>query len=225
MDPAAAMAGCFCFLFIFGIMLTIWILFLLTLQRTLTKIHPNNREIEPGLVWLLLIPVFNWFWAVYVVLMLAKSLRNEFEYREMGTGTESFGRTIGLVWTVGNLATIPVGCGMGIVDEMMQDKALSRLLDALNGGLSLLFLVLWIVYWVQIAGYGRRLEDSQSRSRYRVEDSEEDEHGDRRRPDEYREPRSDDGEEFRGRDGFNRPQRPIGDDDPDDLDRRAEDRE
>jgi hypothetical protein len=39
--------------------LVIYIFFLLTLQRCFSRISPANRQMEPGMVWLNLIPCFG----------------------------------------------------------------------------------------------------------------------------------------------------------------------
>jgi hypothetical protein len=52
-------------LFICGILivaLVIGILFLLTLHRALDRCSPRNRTMEPGMVWLNLIPLFSMVW-------------------------------------------------------------------------------------------------------------------------------------------------------------------
>ena len=54
----AIMGGMLVMLFvIIGVALIIVICFLLTLYRALSRVSPQNRLMEPGLVWLALIPV------------------------------------------------------------------------------------------------------------------------------------------------------------------------
>ena len=43
------------------------IFFLLHLQKLLNKCGETNRAMEPGLVWLNLIPLFNWGWIFYTI--------------------------------------------------------------------------------------------------------------------------------------------------------------
>ena len=57
------------------------IFYLLTLQKALNRCSPESRAMQPGMVWLLLIPLFNLVWQFFVVINIAKSLvpsfRNE----------------------------------------------------------------------------------------------------------------------------------------------------
>ena len=43
------------------------IFFLIAQQNTLKSIKPHNRKMQPGEVWLQLIPVFNLIWQFIVV--------------------------------------------------------------------------------------------------------------------------------------------------------------
>ena len=89
----------------------------------------------PGMVWLMLIPLFNLVWGFFVVLNLTKSLRAEFQKRGIAEEPEP-GKTLGLVMCI--LAC----CGwipfLGILASL--------------GGL-----VCWIIYWVKIAGFSSKL--------------------------------------------------------------------
>ena len=53
------------------------ILFLLSQQRILQVIHPENREMSPGLVWLQFIPAFGMIWQFFVVTRIARSVSKE----------------------------------------------------------------------------------------------------------------------------------------------------
>lgn len=54
------------------------VVFLLMLQNTLKKCAVDSRTMEPGKVWLWLIPVFGLVWQFIVVMNVGKSLGNEF---------------------------------------------------------------------------------------------------------------------------------------------------
>jgi len=60
----------------FVIFLIPTILFLLTLQNTLKRVCKKNRMIEPGQVWLNLIPLFNIVWQFIMINRIADSLKN-----------------------------------------------------------------------------------------------------------------------------------------------------
>ena len=57
------------------------VLFLLTQHRTLKLIRPENRRMQPGLVWLQLIPFLNLILQIVVVVQIARSIRKERLYR------------------------------------------------------------------------------------------------------------------------------------------------
>jgi hypothetical protein len=111
------------------------IFYLLTLQKALERCAPPNRAMTPGLVWLSLIPLFNLIWNFFIVLALAKSLGNEFRSRGMQAEAEP-GQSIGLAYAI--LFCCAIVPFLGI-------------LAAFAG------IVMWIVYWVKIADYSRRL--------------------------------------------------------------------
>jgi hypothetical protein len=113
-------------LVIFAVLLLPAIFYLLTLQKALNRCSPENRAMNPGMVWLMFIPVFNLVWQFIVVLNMAKSLGAEFRTRGIAEDPNP-GQTLGLVMCVGNLICGPVG------------------------------LVCWIIYWVKIADYSRKL--------------------------------------------------------------------
>jgi len=197
--------------------ITIAICFCLSMQRTLNEVRERNRAMSPGLVWLYLIPLFNVFWAIYMVLKIAESLRNEFSYRGWRTGTESFGKTVGMFWSVGNVASFFLGCTIGAVDAAVKDPAVSAILNLVNMAVSLALLVCWIIYWVQIYQYGTRLrEGRRGYARGSIEEDFDDEYGrprhderdyDRRDEDEPRRPRHDDEDEHDDYDDRRRPRR------------------
>jgi hypothetical protein len=70
--------------------------FLSAVARVLRRVSPENRRMEPGQVWLNLIPIFNIVWATVTVERVAESLRNEFRERAMDGPREKYGRSYGL---------------------------------------------------------------------------------------------------------------------------------
>jgi len=119
-----------------AIVLAVGIFYILTLQKALNRCAPENRAMEPGMIWLLLIPCVNMVWHFFVVLNLAKSLGAEFQKRGIAEEPEP-GKVIGLV------ASILWCCGW------------IPLLNYLTGPAAL---VCWIIYWVKIAGFSKKLE-------------------------------------------------------------------
>ena len=123
-------------LIIVAILLVPAILYLITLQNTLKAISPENRKMEPGMVWLLLIPVFSMVWNFIVVDRMADSIQAEL--RKKGT----------------NIAERPaynVGIAMSIIFCIGWVPFIGSL--ASIGGL-----ICWIIYWVKVAEFKRKIE-------------------------------------------------------------------
>lgn len=121
---------------IFGISLIPMIFFLLTLQNTLNAISFENRKMEPGLVWLSLIPIFGLVWQFMVVDRMAGSLQAEFAKRGMATEEARPGNSIGLAYCI-------LFC--------------CSLIPFLGYITSIAGLICWIIYWIKINDYKNRL--------------------------------------------------------------------
>jgi hypothetical protein len=122
------------FLFLIPLALIPGIFYTLTLHKALSRCAPENRAMEPGLVWLIYIPVFNLIWNFIVVNRISTSLRSEFQRRGV-TGVDT-GRELGLAMSI-------LAC-LGIIPIV-------GVLAALAG------IVCWILYWAKIAGLSGRL--------------------------------------------------------------------
>lgn len=122
---------------IYSFTLAALVLFLITLQEAFKKCSPASRTMQPGKVWLWLIPLFGLVWQFIVVLNLAESLANEFARIGISIPKPAPGRSIGVAFCICN-------CFL--------------LVPRLGGVAGLVGLVLWIVYWVRIASYSRQLD-------------------------------------------------------------------
>lgn len=125
------------FLFIAAVMIVPTIFYLVTLQNALKKCAPGARTMEPAMVWLSLIPVFNLVWAFFVVTALGKSLGNEYRRRGIPCPERDPGLSIGMA-----MAICKCCCIIPIVNFLTAIGAF----------------VLWIIYWVKIAGYSEVLD-------------------------------------------------------------------
>jgi len=121
----------------FLIMLIPSIFFLLTLQKALTRVAPERRTMNPPMVWLGLIPLFSVVWNFFMVIALAKSVGAELRARNIPDEAEP-GKTMGLVWASLNAACLIPGLGLL---------------------LGLPVLIMWIIYWVKIAGFSAKIAD------------------------------------------------------------------
>jgi len=96
---------------------------------------------QPGMVWLLLIPLFNLIWIFFVATGIGKSLGAEFRRRGI-TNQEPY-----------PAQSIRIALGIcqccGIIPFV-------NILAGIAG------LVLWIVYWVKVAEFSRLLDQTQT---------------------------------------------------------------
>ena len=131
-----AFAGIF-FLAFLALFIVIAVFYVLTLSRALNKCNPLARTIQPGTLWLLLIPFVNLIWHFFVVIGMANSLGNEFRARQMANVDPEPGKSIGLAMCI---------CGVcGFIP----------ILGVLAG---LAYLVLWIIYWIKINEFSQMLD-------------------------------------------------------------------
>ncbi len=119
--------------------LVIAIFYLLTLSRTLAFCAPHNRTIQPGQVWLMLIPIFGIIWNFIMVNRIADTLANEFRMRNIPSNEQRPGYQVGITMAIcGAVGIIPyLGSIAGIVQ-----------------------LIMWIIYWVKMSGYKTQLEQT-----------------------------------------------------------------
>jgi hypothetical protein len=111
------------------------IFYILTLQKALNKCAPENRAMQPAMTWLLLVPLVNLVWQFFVVINMAKSLGAEFQKRGMAEEPEP-GKKLGMIMCI-------LFC-CGIIP-------LLGVLCSLGG------LVCWIMYWLKISAYSKKL--------------------------------------------------------------------
>jgi hypothetical protein len=135
-----------------GIALVVAIFYFLTLQTALTRVCPRNRLMEPGLVWLGLIPLFNIIWSFFIAIWVTDSLRNEFRDQRRDDGTD-YGKGIGLANAILGAIMFPLEFLSG--------------LNVIIAPVGLAALVLFIIFWVKISGYSARLA---ARARYPDDD-------------------------------------------------------
>jgi len=116
--------------------LIIGILFLLNLQNTLKAVSVQNRKMEPGMVWLALIPIFNLVWNFIVVDRISKSIQAEYAMREQPVEAKPT-YAIGMAWCILTL------CGF---------------IPVLGSFAGLASLVCFIIYWVKTSEFKRAIQ-------------------------------------------------------------------
>ncbi len=157
----AALAGvAACYLVVFLLVAVVGALFLRTLARTLDRCSPDLRLMEPGSVWLNLIPFFNVVWLFVTVIRVGDSLRLEFADRQLDEDEDGggYGKTLGLA----GLMLVLFSCGACCLPlPLVGNNAFGLAMGA--GVVRLVVfvavLVVFVLYWVRVAGYGRQLAD------------------------------------------------------------------
>lgn len=113
--------------------------YLLTLQNTLKAIKPLNRKTEPGMVWLMLIPVFNFVWNFILAKKIAESIAAEFNDRGE------------------HVDYMPL-YNLGVFSSVMYPITLIAKYIPFGFILLLAGVVVWIMYWKKIAEYKKALK-------------------------------------------------------------------
>ncbi|MFO0795966.1 MAG: hypothetical protein U0804_00740 [Gemmataceae bacterium] len=131
------MDGFACLFLVVGFIL--WVGLLATITRVLGRVSPENRRMEPGEVWVNLIPVVNLVWPVVTVERVGESIRNELAARGLVKKKDAFGKTSGLI------ALVLLG-----VFFVLAPAAIVTFPFAFLYG---------IVYWVQLNGYAKRMRE------------------------------------------------------------------
>lgn len=119
-------------------------LFIISLRKALEKCSPASRAMDPGMLWLLLIPILNVVWNFVVVNNMAKSLGNEFRLRGIPNAEAEPGKTVGLAMSALGVAVW--------IPKLVPSLATIGTLAGLAG------LVLFGIYWFKINGYSRMLD-------------------------------------------------------------------
>jgi hypothetical protein len=118
------------------------VFYLLTLQRTLKEISPENRKMPPEQVWLSLIPLFGIIWQYFIVSRLSDSLALELTKRNVYTEERRPAYNIGIAYCILISAVI-----IPYINIL-----------ALLGGL-----VCWVLFWLKVNDYRMLLLDNPSK--------------------------------------------------------------
>lgn len=115
------------------------ILYLLTLNNTLKIIKPHNRRVKPALVWLMLIPGFNFVWQFILSKKMSESI--EAEVRSLGHDMNAQPlHSLGILCAVFYILTI--------LSQAMKEGQLFVLIPGF---------IIWISYWAKISQYRKAI--------------------------------------------------------------------
>ncbi|GMQ92055.1 MAG: hypothetical protein BMS9Abin11_1372 [Gammaproteobacteria bacterium] len=137
-DAIAVIAGVFMIVIVLAMIIAV-IFFLLSLQKNLNAISESNRTMNPPMVWLNLIPLFNWGWMIYTAIKISESLEKEMTARNISFDAKP-AYVLGLTFSIMNAT--------GILWSWIP---ILGLLIAIG------LLVVWIMYWVQISKFTKQL--------------------------------------------------------------------
>ena len=110
------LVGCCCWALVFGLMAGFMYWYLVTVYRAFSAVSTRNRDMQPGQIFMVFIPLFGAIWHFFVILRLASSLEKEFESRDLEGDGGDFGKTLGLWGMILNI----IGCGpVGLILMIM----------------------------------------------------------------------------------------------------------
>ena len=117
------------------------IFFIITLQNTLKAISPENRKMPFANVWLLCIPVFNFYWQFIVVNKIAESIA--VECKRLGIPVKETKPTyrIGLTWNI---------CYLLFLIPLIKLWA------------GIILSITWIIYWIKVNHYRKLIIENQN---------------------------------------------------------------
>jgi hypothetical protein len=137
--------------------LVIGVLFILTQQNTLRAIGTENRLIHPGLIWLQIIPLFGLIWQFFVVVKIAGSIKKEL-FSEQTDSILGFADA-DAVEASGKTPTLVIGvlyCTFTTAAVFL-NFFISQGLIPLVSLIMLAGVVCWIIYWVNLSGWKKKL--------------------------------------------------------------------
>ena len=119
-----------------AILIVPMVFFLLQLQKLLKTCSPENRKMEPGMVWLNLIPLFSLGWIFYTIIQIRDTLKLEFHTRSLETDNPEFHFPLGLTYAILNACSFVLGW-----------------IPILGWMIGIAGLVLFIMYWIKMYNY------------------------------------------------------------------------
>jgi hypothetical protein len=129
-------------LLIIVVEIAVCIAFILACSRALEKCSPPSRTMQPGMLWLLLIPLVNIVMSFIIVSNMAKSLGNEFRARGIQSPEPEPGKSAGMAWSIGGVGYLVV----------------AFFAPTLTNIAGLVIAVLWGFYWYKINQFSRLLD-------------------------------------------------------------------
>lgn len=141
--------------------------FCFSITKTLSHVSPENQDIKPKFVWLLLIPGFNWIWNFFVATKLSSSLKKELLARDFDV-TQRPAFMQGMLYAVISLISV-----IPSLMIRMSAKTPEELINATKGIpdnvamaieiIGILQIILFLTYWSKISWYKNVLEKDEQK--------------------------------------------------------------
>src|SRR5690606_23282764 len=171
MEKAVMGAMLFMILFSLGIVILIAVFYFSNLQKTVKAAAPENRKLPPGNVWIMMIPVIGTIYSFIAIPKIADTIAAEYKSKgqPLATNRPTYGvgmamtvcRAISWIFTfmtLGDSLRIYSASFSGNIEEMtMYAEQQNGTISGLSSIVGLVWLVLFIVYWVQTAGYKNKM--------------------------------------------------------------------
>jgi hypothetical protein len=136
-------------------MTAVLVLYIRTLWNALRRCSPDSQAMRPGKVWLLLVPIFNFYWHFVVVREIARTLHTESQRRAVRDVPPKPGQAVGMALCTLSVAAFALG---QVFRAVAGPGAPSPATAPLALALATACLVLFIAYWAKIRRYTRQLQ-------------------------------------------------------------------
>lgn len=124
----------------FIVQYTILFFYLRQVSRLLYAMQPASRKLNPGIVWIGMIPVFHLIWPLILNPLVCSSVRAELESRKKDEYGD-YGMVLGIVYPV----------------MMLTGGYIPYIGRFVTAGSFLL----WFLFWMRLNDYKRRIEEGQ----------------------------------------------------------------
>jgi hypothetical protein len=121
------------------------VFFLIAQQQTLKAIQPVNRMMEPGMVWLQMIPLLGFVWQFFVVSRIAASIKKELASKRNLQGEPLYDM----------VGKYPPTLFIGILYATFFCLSLAPLLKTFC---ALMTIICWITYWIELASCKKKIQ-------------------------------------------------------------------
>jgi hypothetical protein len=171
MEAAVIGAMIFAIVFGLGIVILISIFYFLNLQKAVKAAAPENRKLAPGNVWIMMIPLIGTIYSFIAIPKISDTIAAEYKSKgqPLETARPTYGvgmamaitRALGWLFsfmTMGDTMRMYSASFSGNVEEMtIYASQQNGVLSSLNSLVGLVWFVVFIIYWVQTAGYKNKM--------------------------------------------------------------------